>query len=192
MIRTKELVVSPDLKKVWKNAITPFVKAALADFRTWPLYQRVGEPWPDAQSKYIPVASPAAVMKGLKSSVTEAIRDAANPGLNAMYGNLSTLLNLRQQYFYEVWDSPQAVIWRSTKTALAALTKRLKWQPSKNEQGFWLYSPNTHLWQRVWEQLHPDAIEAPFQEHFLTIFRAGHIPAGLQGDDWKTCRFLFY
>jgi hypothetical protein len=193
MIRTKEFVLAPELKKVWKNAIAPVAKAALADFRTWPLYQHVGEPWPEAPPRFLRAASLSVVGKGVKSSATQALEQAANPGLKAMYMNLSTLLNVRNHFFCEeVWDRPQEVIWRATEKALAGLSKRLKWKPSDQEKGFWLYSPNTHLWQYVWEQLHPQAVEAPFQEHFLTIFRAGHIPAGLRGKDWKTCRFLYF
>ncbi len=192
MIRTKELRVSVQLKKAWKDAIAPVAEAALADFRTWPLYERVGEPWPDAPARFVRAASVAAVVKGLKSDLTRKLEEASNPGLREMYFNLSTLLNLRQQHFWQVWNRVEDQIVSKAETALAALTKRLKWKPDKKEQGLWLYPPNAHVMQHVWEKLHSQAVEAPFEEHFLTIFRAGHVPAGLQGEDWKTCRFLFF
>lgn len=192
MLHMKERTVSAELKKAWKDAIAPVADAALADFRTWPLYKRVGEPWPDAPSRFVRAVSLATVVKGLKSDRTEGLEKAANPGLRAMYLNLSIVLNIRSQYFHEVWDRAQAVVWKDTRAALVAMTRRLKWKPGSDQEGFWLYPPNTHLWLHVWEQLHPQAVEAPFQEHFLTIFREGHIPAGLQGDDWKTCRFLYF
>jgi hypothetical protein len=56
----------------------------------------------------------------------------------------------------------------------------------------WDHRGCRHLWQHTWEELHHQAIEAPFQEHILTIFRAGHVPAGLQGTDWRTCQFFYY
>jgi hypothetical protein len=192
MLRIKDLRVSAELKKVWEDAIAPIADAALADFRTWPLYQRVGEPWPDAPSRFVRAASLGAVVKGLKSDRTSVLEEAAHPGLRAMYFNLSTVLNIRFQYFNKAWNRAQAVVWKDTRAALAAMTKRLKWKPGEKEVGYWLYRPNVHLWRHVWEQLHPQAVEGPFQEHFLTIFRAGHVPAGLQEDDWKTCRFLYF
>jgi hypothetical protein len=192
MIRTKEFQISPELKKAWKNGIAPLAKAALEDFRSWPLYEHVGEPWPDAPHRFVRVASLSAAVKGLKSSETQTLEEAANPGLRAMYMNLSTVLNVRQQFFFEDWDRVQGVVWKDTEKALAVLTKRLKFTPGDSDKGFWLYGPNTRFWQYTWEQMHPTAVEEPFHEHFVTIFRSGHMAAGLQGKDWKTCKFLYW
>ena len=136
MIRTKELVVSPELKNAWKKAIAPVAKAFLADFRSWPLYEHVGEPWPDAPKKrFVRVTSFSAVSKALNTKTTEKLLKAANPGLNAMYMNLSTLLNVRNQYFDDEWSGGVTdIVLEETENALADLSKRLKWKPSDKEK----------------------------------------------------------
>lgn len=192
MIRTKEFEVPPDLKKAWNNAVAPLAKAALEDFRSWPLYQHVGEPWHGAPKRFVRVASVSEALKGLKSSATKALDEAANPGLRAMYMNLSTVLNVRQQFFYEDWDRVQSIVWKETEKAFGALSKRLKLKTGSSDKGFWLYGPNMRFWQSTWERMHPTAVEEPFCEHFVAIFRSGHMAAGLQGKDWKTCQFLYY
>ena len=50
------------------------------------------------------------------------LEEAANPGLRAMYLNLSTVLNIRMQHFHEVWGRAQAVVWKETRAAMATLT----------------------------------------------------------------------
>lgn len=193
MIRTKELKVSLELRKAWEKAIVPIAVAALAEFRGWPLLQRVSEPWPDAPPRIQRVASLAAAAKAVKSTETTKLWETANPGLRAMYLNLSTMLNSREHYFDKVWQNRvERTVLKATKAALKALGKRLKWEPAKRDEGFWLYRPNNILREHAWERLHSQAVEAPFHEHFLSILRAGYYPAGLQGNDWKTCRFLYF
>jgi len=157
------------------------------------LLQRVSEPWLDAPPRFQRVGSLSAAAKALKSAETEALFEAANPGLREMYLNLSTMLHVREQYFHKVWENRVGrVVLKATRAALKALGKRLKWEPGKADEGFWLYRPNIFLRKHAWERLHPQAVEAPFHEHFLSILRAGYFPAGLQGNDWKTCCFLYY
>jgi len=192
MIRTKEFKAAPELRKAWEDAITPIAEEALADFRTWPLLERVDEAWPDAPPRFVRVPSLASVGKVLMSKETQGLWEAANPGLRAMYLNLSSMLNARHQHFYSVWTRRvERSVRKATDAALAALGKRLKWKPGKTEKGYWQQRPNAYLREHAWERLHPEAVEARFHEHFLTILRAGHMPAGLQGTDWKTCRFLY-
>src|SRR5262249_37897167 len=136
MVRTPEYRTSPELRQAWDEALAPYAEAALANFRTWPLLERVGEPWPDAPSRFTPVASLIAVGKGLSSKQTQELLEAANPGLRAMYFNLSEMLNVREAHLDKVWERRiEGVVLRATRAALATLGKRTGWRPGKNEEG---------------------------------------------------------
>src|SRR5437870_4927925 len=136
MIRTKEFKAAPELRKAWEDAITPIAQELLADFSTWPLLERVGEPWPEAPPRFVRVASLASAGKALISKETYELWQGANPGLRAMYFNLSSMLNRRLQHFYSVWTRRAGrSVDRAMNAALAALGKRLKWMPGKTEKG---------------------------------------------------------
>jgi hypothetical protein len=193
MIRTKEFKVAPELRQSWEDAIRPIAEELLADSRSWPLLERVGEKWLEAPPRCVRVGSLALAGKALVSKETDQLWEAANPGLRAMYFTVSDVLNERQQHFVAVWKRlVERSVGKATTAALETLLKRLKWKPGKRERDYCQYRPNRCIREYAWERLHPDAVEAPFNEHFLTVLRAGHLPAGLAGTHWKNCRFLYF
>jgi hypothetical protein len=189
-LRLKELKISPETKSSWKSACEAAVDSVMSDFEEWPLYEAVGEPWPNAPKMFRRLTSIEAAMKSVRSHENYKWHDAANPGLKMLYMNLSTLLCLRSQDFHYKWK--ESAIRKRAKSAYTKLAKRIKLEAVPSDERYWVGEPGSHLRKYVWEQLHHSILEAPFYEHILSIYRAGHVPVGFEGRDWKHCRFLYY
>jgi hypothetical protein len=193
MIRTPETKRNPKWEKAWEEQILPLAKSALEEFQSWPLFEKAGEQWPDAPVRCQRLTSLKAVGKGLYSEAMDNFSRSANPGFQKIYFDLAAIFSDRQQHFYKVWDKQAGDrVVRVNRLAASTLRKRLNWKMSEMEEGRLESIANNVLREHVWEQLHPDAVEMPFHEHQLAILRAGHVPAGFEGNDWKTCNFLYF
>ncbi len=181
----------PNVRESWLKVITPLAATNLADFQTWPLYQNVGQPWSDVTDRFVRIKSLALAHKTLKSNAQYELLRRVNPGIN--YPNLSGLLNMRMQYFVNQWDKLCTDrLQQQVEPALQRIIDDPVLNPTKVPWDMFRYGVLVNLREFAWEKLHPLSLEAPFHEQIITIFRAGHLAAGVEGSDWKTCRFWYF
>jgi hypothetical protein len=172
----------------WDRAMVEVSKSIRSDLDEIVLFSEVGLPWKRAGLRFKPVTFKEAI-KRIEARRNYETRWSANPRLKYLYMNQSTLLNTRHQHFNRhfpsVFDEPKIT------SAFRKTAKRIGQRATKDqaEEVCWLLDD---IGERLaWERLHADAIEEEFHELEFQVLLAGHLPAGVEGKDWRTCKILY-
>ena len=188
MIRfERDYELTYELRESWNQQIQHQVEEVMSDWEKWPLLENVGSQWTEAPPR-IKRATKQQAQNGMFSDHASKVSEKANPGLRLVYHNQAIFLNARRREFEKIWrTSYQQAIWKRTRRAMDTLVKRF---PFAEHFGF--YWVAGMIGSVAWERLHCASIDAPFNEFNLTIVQAGFLPSGIDGSDWRTCRFLYF
>ena len=134
-------------------------------------------------------------MQGMKRLATEysdiltnETRNGTNPRLKYVYRQ-SHMFYAREELFGEEANAPE--LERMITRAFLKMLKRVGREElgEKQRSVCWVLTDMLH--NLAWERLHADAIEKEFFELEFQVLLAGHLPLGVEGKDWKTCKILY-
>lgn len=177
-----------DVSDRWKQHVEEQENLLIEELDQVNLFSEVGEHWHKAGTRFQQVTFKKA-QRRLETRKKYEVRWASNPGLKALHVNQSQLLNQRHHYMQskEVLD----VYEQKAEQAYRTMLRRTNYEADEDQlnDALWLFFDIVE--RLIWERLHADAIEAPFYELEFQILLAGHLPCGVEGKDWKTCKILY-
>ena len=171
----------------WDKAFKQQAKTIQSELNGVVLFSEVAEPWKRAPKRYQALTFKQAI-KRIETRPDSETRFSSNPRLKSLYMGQSSLLTLRRQHFQRHFDTEW--VESMVKSAFEEVYHRLGLKPTERQvdEVDWLSSICKAL---IWERLHADAIESPFFELEFQVLLAGHLPAGVEGKDWRTCKILY-
>ena len=177
-----------DVVQQWDQAIRQVAQSIREDLGRATLFSSLGEPWEDAGGRYVVLTFPQA-MKRIAANSNYETRWSSNPRLEYLYMNQSQLLNIRHQHFechFHV-NSKRLPVKSAFRKAVQRIGRKLAM-----DQEHEVYRLLDNIFSRLaWERLHNDAIQEPFHELEFRVLLAGHLPAGVEGKDWRTGKILY-
>ena len=172
----------------WDKAFNQQAKRIQSELNGVVLFSEVAEPWKRAPKRYQPLAFKDA-LKRIETQRNYETRFSANPRLKSLHMGQSSLLTIRRQHFQRPFDMD----WKESKikSVLVEVHERVGGRPTEDQVDKVCRLLENICKYLAWERLHADAIESPFFELEFQVLLAGHLPAGVEGKDWRTCKILY-
>ncbi len=174
-----------DVIRGWDTAGKKMVQSITKELDSAVLFKAVGERWKGAGNRFKQVKFASAMERNDQRRNVE-VRWAANPELAKLQ---SQLLNIRRTHFFDNFDFYHYD--KKFGKAFQQMLARIDEQDYEEYEDGVLWCLHDLLMRLTWERLHADSIASPFCELEFQILLAGHLPALMEGNDWKSCKILY-
>jgi hypothetical protein len=180
----------------WDQAVKCVIDQLTKELDRTKLFSQVGEPWAAAGPRYRHVQLKEALER-IEKRKNYSVRFGSNPRLDSLNSNQSDLLNSRRQHvsdaigygpFDKLTDHQRFL--QASEAFQKMLSRLGQAATEKQEQEVrWILNS---IWKLLaQERIYAEMIEEPFYELEFQALLAGHLPCGVEGQDWKTCQILY-